>query len=107
MSPTPLSSAPITVVQRRIGGESTSRRALFTSSPPSSSATSASTPTVPMPSSEPTVSAENIALSLLGHFSELRLPHESDIEWLVSEKDAPQHVHIFTVILLEFTTRVV
>jgi len=41
---------------------------------------------------ESMASAENVALSLLGHFSQLHLPHESDMEWLVSEKDAPQHL---------------
>jgi len=41
---------------------------------------------------ESMVSAENVALSLLGHFSQLCLPHESDMEWLVSENDAPQHL---------------
>lgn len=90
-----MQSAPIAVNQRRISSDSTSRRALFTPSPPSpvSARVSASTPTAPLPPiNEPTVSAENIALSLLGHFSQLRLPHESDMEWLVSEKDAPQHV---------------
>ena len=94
-SPTLMQSAPIAVNQHRISCDSTSRRALFSPSPPSpvTAGVSASTPTTPLlPISEPTVSAENIALSLLGHFSELRLPHESDMEWLVSEKDAPQHV---------------
>lgn len=94
-STTPMPSAPIAVIQRRMGSESTSRRALFTPSPPSPVAAGlvASSPSNPLPPlNESTVSAENIALSLLGHFSQLRLPHESDMEWLVSEKDAPQHV---------------
>jgi hypothetical protein len=81
-------SAPIAVNQHRISSESTSRRALFSPSPPSPVSTS--TPSTPL--NESTVSAENIALSLLGHFSQLRLPNESEMEWLVSEKDAPQHV---------------
>lgn len=85
-----MSSAPIAVSQHRISSDSTSRRALFSPSPPSP--VSASTPSTPL--NESTVSAENIALSLLGHFSQLRLPNESDMEWLVSEKDAPQHVTI-------------
>ncbi|XP_070213069.1 run domain Beclin-1-interacting and cysteine-rich domain-containing protein-like isoform X3 [Littorina saxatilis] len=35
-------------------------------------------------------SAEAIAMSLLSQFSEKRLPKASELEWLVSEKDAPQ-----------------
>ncbi|EFX77119.1 hypothetical protein DAPPUDRAFT_54583 [Daphnia pulex] len=81
-------SAPIAVNQHRISSDSTSRRALFSPSPPSPVSTS--TPSTPL--NESTVSAENIALSLLGHFSQLRLPNESEMEWLVSEKDAPQHL---------------
>ena len=49
---------------------------------------------------ESKVSAENVALSLLGHFSQLRLPHESDMEWLVSENDAPQHVGYISKLIL-------
>ena len=37
-------------------------------------------------------SAEAIALSLLSQFSEKRLPKASELEWLVSEVDAPQAV---------------
>lgn len=88
-------SAPIAVIQRRVGSEPASRRALFTPSPPSPAASglTASTPSTPLPPlNESTVSAENIALGLIGHFSQLRLPNETDMEWLVSEKDAPQHV---------------
>lgn len=86
-------SAPIAVKQHRVSGDSTSRRALFSPSPPSP--VSASTPSTPLGVlNESTVSAENIALNLLGHFSQLRLPSESEMEWLVSEKDAPQHVII-------------
>ena len=48
---------------------------------------------------ESMASAENVALSLLGHFSQLHLPHESDMEWLVSEKDAPQHVLLFNLFI--------
>ena len=68
-SPTLMQSAPIAVNQHRISCDSTSRRALFSPSPPSpvTAGVSASTPTTPLlPISEPTVSAENIALSLLG-----------------------------------------
>ena len=94
-STAPLPSAPIAVNQRR---DSSSRRALFTSTPPSPAATTgliAPTPSPCLPLlNESTVSAENIALCLLGHFSQLRLPNETDMEWLVSEKDAPQHVRV-------------
>ncbi|KAG8228089.1 hypothetical protein J437_LFUL000088, partial [Ladona fulva] len=39
-------------------------------------------------------SAEGVALSLLRRFSEKQLPRASDLEWLVSERDAPQQVTI-------------
>ncbi|KAK8749524.1 hypothetical protein OTU49_015407 [Cherax quadricarinatus] len=35
-------------------------------------------------------SAENVALNLLKHFNEQRLPKASELEWLVSEQDVPQ-----------------
>jgi run domain Beclin-1 interacting cysteine-rich containing protein len=35
-------------------------------------------------------SAEGVALSLISKFSEKQLPRASDLEWLVSEEDAPQ-----------------
>ncbi|KAK4302457.1 hypothetical protein Pmani_025454 [Petrolisthes manimaculis] len=35
-------------------------------------------------------SAENVAINLLKHFNEQRLPKASELEWLVSEKDVPQ-----------------
>ena len=38
------------------------------------------------------VSAESVAISLLKKFSEKQLPKASDLEWLVSEQDAPQQV---------------
>ena len=38
------------------------------------------------------VSAESVALSLIKQFSEKQLPKASDLEWLVSEQDAPQAV---------------
>ncbi|XP_039279573.1 run domain Beclin-1-interacting and cysteine-rich domain-containing protein isoform X2 [Nilaparvata lugens] len=41
---------------------------------------------------ENVVSAEAVALSLLSQFSDKQLPRASDIEWLVSEKDAPQQL---------------
>ncbi|CAM1330649.1 KIAA0226 (predicted) [Pycnogonum litorale] len=37
-------------------------------------------------------SAESVALSLLKRFSEKQLPKASDLEWLVSEQDAPQQL---------------
>ncbi|XP_057370371.1 run domain Beclin-1-interacting and cysteine-rich domain-containing protein-like [Daphnia carinata] len=88
---TVMPSAPIAVKQHRISGDSTSRRALFTPSPPSPVSASTPSPSLGI-LNESTVSAENVALNLLGHFSQLRLPNESDMEWLVSEKDAPQHL---------------
>jgi len=42
--------------------------------------------------SETVLSAEGVALSLLRRFSEKHLPRASDLEWLVSEQDAPQQV---------------
>ncbi|XP_018321932.1 run domain Beclin-1-interacting and cysteine-rich domain-containing protein isoform X3 [Agrilus planipennis] len=36
------------------------------------------------------LSAEGVALSLISRFSEKQLPRASDLEWLVSEEDAPQ-----------------
>lgn len=41
---------------------------------------------------ESTASAENVALSLLRQFKEKQLPRASDLEWLVSEEDAPQEL---------------
>jgi hypothetical protein len=41
---------------------------------------------------ETVLSAEGVALSLLRRFSEKHLPRASDLEWLVSEQDAPQQV---------------
>lgn len=43
-------------------------------------------------SEKSTFTAEAIALSLLSQFSEKRLPKASELEWLVSETDAPQAV---------------
>lgn len=40
------------------------------------------------------VSAESVAISLLKKFSEKQLPKASDLQWMVSEKDAPQAVNI-------------
>lgn len=37
-------------------------------------------------------SAEGVALSLLRRFSEKQLPRASELEWLVSERDAPQQL---------------
>ncbi|KAK6622632.1 hypothetical protein RUM43_008474 [Polyplax serrata] len=39
---------------------------------------------------ESSANAENVALSLLKQFKKKQLPRASDLEWLVSEKDAPQ-----------------
>lgn len=38
------------------------------------------------------VSAEVVALCLLKKFTEKQLPKASDLEWLVSEQDAPQRL---------------
>lgn len=38
------------------------------------------------------ISAEGVALCLISRFSERHLPRASELEWLVSEKDAPQQV---------------
>ena len=38
------------------------------------------------------ISAEAVAISLLRNFSEHQLPKASDLQWLVSEQDAPQAV---------------
>lgn len=38
------------------------------------------------------LSAESVALSLLRKFSEKQLPKASDLQWLVSEQEAPQRV---------------
>ena len=37
-------------------------------------------------------SAENVALSLLLHFNDKRMPKADEINWLVSEQDVPQKV---------------
>ncbi|KAL4219862.1 hypothetical protein ACF0H5_020273 [Mactra antiquata] len=37
-------------------------------------------------------SAESVAISLLRKFSEKQLPKASDLQWIVSEKDAPQQL---------------
>lgn len=42
--------------------------------------------------SESSVSAEGVALSLISRFSERQLPRASELQWLVSEKDAPQRL---------------
>ncbi|GLH04088.1 Uncharacterized protein GBIM_09869 [Gryllus bimaculatus] len=41
---------------------------------------------------ESVVSAEGVALSLLRQFSDKQLPRASDLQWLVSEQDAPQQL---------------
>ncbi|XP_043674149.1 run domain Beclin-1-interacting and cysteine-rich domain-containing protein isoform X1 [Vespula pensylvanica] len=38
------------------------------------------------------ISAEGVALSLISRFSEKQLPRASELQWLVSEKDAPQRL---------------
>ena len=40
------------------------------------------------------LSAESVALSLIKKFSEKQLPKASDLQWLVSEQDAPQAVSV-------------
>lgn len=42
--------------------------------------------------SDSTLSAESVALALLRRFSDKHLPRASDIQWLVSEQDAPQQL---------------
>lgn len=42
--------------------------------------------------SDLSVSAESVAISLLCKFEEKQLPAASEIEWLVSEREAPQQV---------------
>lgn len=42
--------------------------------------------------SESSMSAEGVALSLISRFSEKQLPRASELQWLVSEKDAPQRL---------------
>ena len=42
---------------------------------------------------ESILSAEGVALSLLRQFGEKHLPRASDLQWLVSEQDAPQQVN--------------
>ncbi|XP_072762958.1 run domain Beclin-1-interacting and cysteine-rich domain-containing protein [Anoplolepis gracilipes] len=42
--------------------------------------------------SESSVSAEGVALSLISRFNEKQLPRASELQWLVSEKDAPQRL---------------
>ena len=37
-------------------------------------------------------SAESVAISLLRKFTEKQLPKASDLEWLVTEQEAPQRV---------------
>lgn len=86
------------MLEQQLQQQKGSRRTLF------SSDTTASSPALPSVASAGSVrsgvcdsagaavSAEKIALTLLGHFSQLRMPHEAHMEWLVSEKDAPQHV---------------
>lgn len=44
--------------------------------------------------SDSTMSAEGVALSLISKFSDKQLPKASELEWLVSEQDAPQQVSI-------------
>lgn len=45
-----------------------------------------------VPLTESIVSAEGVALSLIRKFSEKQLPRASDLQWLVSEQDAPQQL---------------
>ncbi|XP_076242602.1 run domain Beclin-1-interacting and cysteine-rich domain-containing protein rubicon isoform X2 [Calliopsis andreniformis] len=41
---------------------------------------------------ESSMSAEGVALSLISRFSEKHLPRASELQWLVSEKEAPQRL---------------
>lgn len=41
------------------------------------------------------ISAEGVALCLISRFSERHLPRASELQWLVSEQDAPQQVFNF------------
>ncbi|XP_076292107.1 run domain Beclin-1-interacting and cysteine-rich domain-containing protein rubicon isoform X2 [Lasioglossum baleicum] len=41
---------------------------------------------------ESTMSAEGVALSLISKFSEKQLPRASELQWLVSEEEAPQRL---------------
>ncbi|KZC13033.1 PREDICTED: run domain Beclin-1-interacting and cysteine-rich domain-containing protein [Dufourea novaeangliae] len=41
---------------------------------------------------ESSMSAEGVALSLISRFSEKQLPRASELQWLVSERDAPQRL---------------
>lgn len=41
---------------------------------------------------ESSMSAEGVALSLISRFSEKHLPRASELQWLVSEQDAPQRL---------------
>ncbi|XP_075214708.1 run domain Beclin-1-interacting and cysteine-rich domain-containing protein rubicon [Lycorma delicatula] len=51
-----------------------------------------SRPSTAAPTTEAAVSAEGVALSLLRQFSDKHLPRASDLQWLVSEQDAPQQL---------------
>ncbi|KAJ8867204.1 hypothetical protein PR048_030999, partial [Dryococelus australis] len=44
------------------------------------------------PLTESVVSAEGVALCLIRQFSDKQLPRASDLQWLVSEQDAPQQL---------------
>lgn len=57
-------------------------------------------------SDAPLTSAENVALNLLKHFNEQRLPRASELEWLVSEQDVPQKVSsvLLTLTLVKTST---
>lgn len=47
------------------------------------------------------LTAENVALNLLKHFSDQKLPKASELEWLVSEQEAPQKVRNLVFINLK------
>ena len=57
-----------------------------------SSASSTVSPIIPLNLHSMQASAESVAISLIKRFSEKQLPKASDLEWLVSEQDAPQAV---------------
>lgn len=101
---TPVSTAPVDIC--RSGNNCNSRRALFTPSPPSTCTAALDKTNLP-PTNDLAVSAETVALSLLGHFSQIRLPQQCEMEWLVTETDAPQNVcytyHIFNIITSNYS----
>lgn len=50
-------------------------------------------------------SAENVAINFLKNFNEQRLPKASELEWLVSEEEAPQKVCTLSYLMPSFSIR--